>query len=265
LAAKVSLDVAKACNALMWVKSAKQEIRFTKEALNVSGDNESAAIVRTGENDGEFDVKAEARASNLSHKERRIRMMTNHTEEYSRQFEADGQYEDLSKEALLNLMMGPWYKEQMQVESEWHGLVTEKFGFDIAKQMNPLTWVRIAPKAIRWLREATGITGNDVVSFARLVNYDLGFPRPLFDRHWEFKGPNHGILTVDRCRGMEAHQKESAKRGYDLVRWLCQEYDPQAFGAYAAAVNPKMKITPLKLPPQRPGEPACQWEFKIEE
>ena len=192
-------------------------------------------------------------------------MMTNHTEEYSAQFQANGRYEDLSKEALLNLMTGPWYKEQMQVESEWHQLVVEKMGFEVARQMNPLTWVRIAPKAIRWLRQATGVTGDDVVSFARLLNYDLGFPHPLFDYHWEFKGPNLGILTINRCRGYEAHLKASEKLGYDLVHWLCHEYDPQAYGAYATAVNPKMKTTPLKLPPQRPGEPACQWEFKIEE
>ncbi len=96
--------------------------------------------------------------------------MESHSEDYSAQFQPNGRYEDLSKEALLNLMMGPWYKEQMQVESEWHGLVAEKMGLEVAKQMNPLTWVRIAPKAIRWLRQATGITGDDVVSFARPVS-----------------------------------------------------------------------------------------------
>jgi len=39
--------------------------------------------------------------------------MESHTEDYSAQFQPNGRYEDLSKETLLNLMMGPWYKEQM--------------------------------------------------------------------------------------------------------------------------------------------------------
>jgi len=186
--------------------------------------------------------------------------MTSHTKEYSEQFQHNGRYEDLSKEALINLMNREWWKVMIQVELEWHELVTEKMGLEVAKQINPLTWVRIAPKAIKWLRQATGITGDDVVSFARLLRYDIGFPHPLIEYHWEFKGPSYGILNVDRCYGLESR----ATRDPDLAQWMCHEYDPQAFAAYAAAVNPKMKTAPLKLPPQKPGEPACQWEFKIE-
>ena len=35
-------------------------------------------------------------------------MMTKHTEECSRQFQADGRYEDFSREALINLMNREW-------------------------------------------------------------------------------------------------------------------------------------------------------------
>jgi len=191
-------------------------------------------------------------------------MMARDIKEYSEQFQPNSRYEDLSREALLGLMQ-EWWQVCMQVEIEWRRLVEEKVGPEVAREINPLTWVRIARKAMRWLRQATGVTGDDVVSFARMLNYDIGFPQPLFDYRWEFKGPNYGIITINKCRGLEFYQRESGKRGHDFVQWLCHEYEPQAWGAYASAHNPNMKTTPLKLPPQGPGEPACQWEFKIEE
>jgi hypothetical protein len=191
--------------------------------------------------------------------------MTSSTKDYSEQFQPNGRYEDLSKEACVNLMQQAWWRVCMQLEIEWRRLVEEKYGIEAAKELNPITWERIAPKDIKWLREATGITGDDVVSFARILNYDIGFPQPVFDYSWEFKGPNYGILTIRRCRGLEFYQREGKKAGKDYTHWLCHEYEPRAYGAYATAHNQKMKTTPLKLPPQGPGEPACQWEFKIEE
>jgi hypothetical protein len=42
--------------------------------------------------------------------------------------------------------------------------------------------------------------------------------------------------------------------------------ETRLFEIRAKAINPKMKVTPLKLPPRKSkDEIACQWEFRLDE
>ena len=49
----------------------------------------------------------------------------------------------------------------------------------------------------------------------------------------------------------------------ERIKWVCHVVEPQAVAKYLN--NPKIKVTPLKLPPRKsPDEICCQWEFKLE-
>jgi hypothetical protein len=55
-------------------------------------------------------------------------------------------------------------------------------------------------------------------------------------------------------------EKEAPER----IPWLCHFNEKKLIEKYF--INPKVKVTPLKLPPRKsPDEIACQWEYKIEE
>jgi hypothetical protein len=46
----------------------------------------------------------------------------------------------------------------------------------------------------------------------------------------------------------------------------CEELDAPLYQKTASYFNPRIKMSPLKLPPrQRSDEIACRWEIKLEE
>ncbi len=189
--------------------------------------------------------------------------MTKELIDYSGKFNPSLTYKDFSKEQLLKLM-DAWWKIGMQVDVWWNRIVSDNIGFEAAKKCNPLVWVLIAPHEIRCMREALNVTGDDVESFFKVIQNDIGFPQPLFDITWDLKNPKHGIITIHRCGGMDFYTRESQKRGYDMTQWLCHEYETAAFDAYTHAFNPNIQVKALKLPPKKtPSEPACQWEFTL--
>jgi hypothetical protein len=183
--------------------------------------------------------------------------------DYSGPFNPKLKYADFSKEQLLKLM-DAWWRIAMQEDVWYHRIIAEEVNEDVAKECNTQMWVKIAPQEIGFMRQALGITGNDVESFWKVMQNDIGFSQGLFELDFDLKNPNHGILTIKTCRGYDYY---SRKRGEDFCNnWLCKDLETKAFGAYTAAFNPKIKVTDLKLPPRKtPNEPICQWEFKLEE
>lgn len=183
--------------------------------------------------------------------------------DYSGPFRPDLQYIDFSKEQLVKLM-DAWWKIAMQEDTWWHRIVSKAVNEEVAKECNKQMWVKIAPQEIMFMREALGITGNDVESFWKVMQNDIGFSQGLFELEWDLKNKNHGILTIKTCKGYDYY---SLRRGEDFCNnYLCKDLETAAFDAYTAAFNPKIKVTDLKLPPRKsPHEPICQWEFKLED
>jgi len=187
--------------------------------------------------------------------------MTEGFADYSGEFRPSLKYADFSKEALLKLM-DAWWRIAMQEDVWWHRIVAAKVSPEVAKECNALMWVRIAKQEIRWMREALNVTGDDVASFWKVMQNDIGFPQPMFDLTWDLKSPNHGILTIHRCAGYDFYLQ---KNGPEFANWLCKDLENAAFDAYTHAFNPDIKVSCLKLPPKKsPDEPACQWEFTLE-
>ena len=77
----------------------------------------------------------------------------------------------------------------------------------------------------------------------------------------QMRDKNYGMLTVRRCRWLEWFERTG---DMEFLKWSCEFLDPEVFANVAYLTNPKIKVTPLKLPPREsPDEIACQWEFKL--
>lgn len=187
--------------------------------------------------------------------------MTNELSDYSGKFNPKLTYDDFSKEQLIRLM-NAWWKIGLGIDVWWHNIVEEKVSRELSRDCDTQMWVRIAPQEIALIREALRVTENDVASFWKVIQNDIGFPQGLFDVTWDLKNPNHGILTVHRCQGYE-HRLEA--KGLEYCHWMCEVLETAAFDAYTHAFNPNIKVNCLKLPPKKiENEPACQWEFTLE-
>jgi len=176
-------------------------------------------------------------------------------------FDPNHKWKDFSKETLLRIM-NAWWKIAMQEDIWWNRLVTEKVDEATAKECDKLMWVKIAPQEIQWMKEALNITKDDVESFFKVIQNDIGFPEELFDHEFDLKNPNHGIITVNRCGGWDFY---CHNKGQDYAMWLCHDLEMAAFDAYTHAFNPNIKVTALNLPPKKkPDDPICKWEFVLE-
>ena len=99
---------------------------------------------------------------------------------YKGEFRPSLKYADFSKETLLRLL-DAWWKIAMQEDVWWHRIVAAKVSPEVAKECNTLMWVKIAKQEIGFMREALGVTDNDVASFWKVIQNDIGFPQGLFD------------------------------------------------------------------------------------
>jgi hypothetical protein len=113
---------------------------------------------------------------------------------------------------------------------------------------------------VRSTCELYGIKGNDVEALIKATQ--MSPYAWVLDRHFELKGPRLGIWTVTRCPTLLALEKEGEGR----ESRICGQVETRLFEIRAKAINPKMKVTPLKLPPRKSkDEIACQWEFSLDE
>jgi hypothetical protein len=55
------------------------------------------------------------------------------------------------------------------------------------------------------------------------------------------------------------------KEGQGREKLICHQLEYRLMEVKAHVFNPKIKVTPLKLPPQEPdSDISCQWELKLE-
>ncbi len=167
---------------------------------------------------------------------------------------------DFSKDALVR----SWHaaaKLYVGLDGLWYTLLRERFGEDVARELDTELWKRAANLEVRRIREAMNIWEDDVESVLKFLQVDPGGGGVL-DIECEMKDKNHGIFTVTRCRGLEYFERHGE---IELQKNACEVLDAEGFEQAAQFFNPKIKVTALKLPPRKSkDEIACQWEFALE-
>lgn len=181
-------------------------------------------------------------------------------QDYSGEFTPDRTLQDFSKEALERLWVAT-AKLYIGIDGLWYTLIKERFGEQMASDLERELWRRAAPLAFRRVTQAMNISGDDVPTLFKSLQVDPG-AEGVMDLAYELKDKNHGVFTVKGCRSLEYFERHGDSA---LLEMGCG-IDVWAFQEYAHYFNPKMKMTCLKLPPRKSqDEIACQWEFKIEE
>ena len=109
--------------------------------------------------------------------------------------------------------------------------------------------------------QAMNIEGNDVATLFKVCQIDPG-GEAISDMDFDLRNRNHGILTFTRCGPLEWCERHKDPR---RQKQAC-DMDIEWFNTWAHFLNPKMEVTPVKLPPRESkDEVACIWEFKVPE
>ncbi len=181
-------------------------------------------------------------------------------DDYSGPFNPDLTFADFSKDFLVRLMTAYQYA-RVHLATAWFDAIAERFGDIAANDCNLGATMRLAGRVNPRVAEMANVNLNTVLDSLKLLqlplNSNIGF---LFTAEYDIKNENHVIYTVRQCRPLLFYEREAP----ELIQSVCYGLEKQAL--QNQLVNPKIKITPLKLPPrQSHDEIACQWEFKLEE
>jgi hypothetical protein len=182
-------------------------------------------------------------------------------DDYSGPFKPDLSFEDFSKEFLLKLIHSYEYA-WLHMAGAWHNAVKKRFGVDAANDCNLEAWLEIGERVVpRYGKIAKIPEINTVLDALKVQQLPLdNIIGGLFQPEYDIKSPNHVIMTFTRCKALEVFERDDPKQ----IEFVCHVLDPQVFQSYC--INPKIKVTPLKLPPRKSqDEIACQWEVKLED
>ena len=181
--------------------------------------------------------------------------------DYSGPFNPDLKFEDFSKDFLLKLMK-TWQWAWLHLGQAWFSVIQEKFGTEVANNCENAAWLRMSSRVNPRYAKVANIELNTVLDSLKAAQLPLDniSTSGLFPPKFDIKSPNHVIMTLTDCQTLRYMEKDAPER----IEWLCHVNEQPIMEKYF--INPKIKVTPLKLPPRKsPDEIACQWEFKIEE
>lgn len=179
--------------------------------------------------------------------------------DYDGGFDPNISFADFSKEFLLKALRS--YADYIRkLDGIWYLSLKGKAGDNVALETDLDVWETMEVHDVRSTCELFGIKGNDVTAVIKATQMSPW--AWVLENHFELKGPHLGIWTVTRCPTLLALERE----GQGRESQICRQVETRLFEIRAKAINPRMKVTPIKLAPRMSkDEIACQWEFRLEE
>ena len=183
-------------------------------------------------------------------------------QDYSGELQQTLRLEDFSKDTLAKFYLAA-SRLYCGIDGMWYSLIRERFDERRAQELDREIWRRIQPMDVHMCCEVANIQGNDVASALKYLQVSPGAGAVWPGCIAELKDKNHGILTIPRCLGLDYYERHG---DWELQKYICGVLDMEAIQEAADFFNPKIKVTNLKLPPRKSkDEPACIWEFRLEE
>ena len=175
-------------------------------------------------------------------------------------FNPNLKFEDFSKDFLLKLMT-EWQWAWLIMAGSWYDAIKKRCGSDIANDCELEAWTTVGERVNPRYAKIGNIQLNTVLDSLKACQLPLdNTVSRLFPVEFEIKNPNDVIVTITDCLSLQFFEKKAPERIYPV----CHQVEGPVMEKYL--INPKIKVTALKLPPRKsPKDIACQWEFKLEE
>ena len=181
--------------------------------------------------------------------------------DYSGPYKHALKFEDFSKDFLVKLMK-LWQRAYLSIQGAWIEAVTEKYSSEAADSLALAALLLQAERMIPQFAELGNIQLNTVLDSLKVIQLapDGHTGSELFGGEVDIKNPNHVIATTTKCITCEFLEQAAPEK----IEYLCHVMEKPVMEKFLN--NPKIKVTPLKLPPRKsPDDTFCQWELKLEE
>jgi len=154
--------------------------------------------------------------------------MARATKDYSGPVKPVLHLEDLDHDTLVK-MAGQFARAYQQMDGHWYDAVAQKYGHEVAREMDKEVWLRnIPPTALRTL-QALGHEAKDMAAILKVTQFHpaAGGCPYLYDFEVELKSPTAGIVKVTRCKPMRVYRD---KGDMEFVRVMCRDWTSPCLG-----------------------------------
>ncbi len=167
-------------------------------------------------------------------------------------------FETLSKKELLKII-DIFSKSWQAMDSSYFLALEEKFGMDIAIEMDIAAWKRFSPiEARRIMREFDIQQGSGLEGLKKALGYRV-YAR-LNKQVIEEIDESRFIFRMEECRVQVARKRKG------LPDFPCKPVGIVEYTEFARTIDPRIKTQCLGCPPDpHPDEWYCSWEFTLGE
>ncbi|HLZ18484.1 MAG TPA: DUF6125 family protein [Smithellaceae bacterium] len=175
--------------------------------------------------------------------------------DYASEFRPDLNWDSFSEEMKLK-GLDLYRKMFLAVDGFWYLAAKERFGNEVAMEMDLWVWEKHMRYEMKHLTEMFRITGHDVEAFFKAsqlmaVAGNLKMELQLITK-------DHGIMRATHCPTIDALVKEGCGR----EKYFCRIIEQRMMDFQTAYFNPKMNAVPVRLPPETLGSGIyCEWEI----
>jgi len=144
------------------------------------------------------------------------------------------------------------------VDGLWFMAVEKATGYDRALKMDVEVWVGYARVVVKRIRREFQINGTGLEALKEIISHD-----PMWWSMGEFRiiedAPGRLAFEVRDCPSLLAMEKMGRER------LTCEPVEGAYLEALAGAVDPRIRVEALKLPPRKSAEEVCcRWAFSLE-
>lgn len=139
----------------------------------------------------------------------------------------------------------------------WFQAVEFSMGIDDARRCNNSTWAQFSPFEALSVKQFLGLPETSGLEGLRRA-FEFRVYATINHQSFEEDTPQSFILRVNACRVQEARKRKG------LDDYPCKSGGLIEFGAFAEAVDPRIKTEYIGCPPDpHPEEWFCAWRFSI--
>ena len=159
----------------------------------------------------------------------------------------------MSSDELIDLLFAQM-RMLWTVDGFYYMGIEEQFGTEAATAIDARTWRSLGKLECRKLREVTGLKGDDMGTFQRLLRL-TSWALDLEDKEFERKG-DVLILRNVKCR------VQSTRTSKGLPEFGCRAVREGYLQAFTTEFSPRYRMNCKVCPPGRHPEGVwCEWEF----
>ncbi len=166
-------------------------------------------------------------------------------------------FDDLSREELLRIIQ-VYAKNWLAHDGCWFLAAEEKFGLDVAIDLDTKAWNRFAvAEAKRIMKEFDIHSGSGLKGLERALGFRLY--AAINKQSIEWIDEHTMVFRMVECRVQKTRMEKN------LPPFPCKSVGKVEFSQFARTVDPRIKTECISCPPDPVGESFCAWRFSIDQ